>query len=239
MALSRFRRFVRTYPRGGALFFTRRVNRPAGSLVAALLFPTQVTPNIVSVVGFGLHIVAAALVVTAAGPLSVWLQLGVIVLWQVAFSLDCADGQLARARGAATPFGAWLDIFLDVVTHVLVYGALVLQCVRILGLDGSVATLVTSAVMGGHLIQLFTSWGHGPLGSEPAMPDPPTWLRLAMVARQLLDYGWFLFAAAVLLAWPRLLLAFLLVSAGLHLASSGVQLALNWRRELQHPHRPT
>src|SRR2546430_5933024 len=38
--------------------------------------------------------------------------------WQVAFCLDCADGQLARARGTSNAFGALLDQVSDFVGHV-------------------------------------------------------------------------------------------------------------------------
>ncbi|MEJ7696268.1 MAG: hypothetical protein WKF78_06535 [Candidatus Limnocylindrales bacterium] len=114
----------------------------------------------------------------------------------------------------------------------IVYGVLVLYVTRALALDGVAATLLGSAVMGGHLIQLFTSWGHGVLGSDPAVSNPPPWLRLSMKARHLLDYGWFLFIAAALLPWPTVLLIVLSLSALLHLGSAVVQLALNWHREL-------
>ncbi|MEJ7696269.1 MAG: hypothetical protein WKF78_06540 [Candidatus Limnocylindrales bacterium] len=100
---TRFREFLRRYPRGNALFFTKRVNRPAGSMLAALLFETRISSNMVSLAGFGVHVLAAAALAAAAEPIPGWTWLAVLLLWQLAFSLDCADGQLARARGAANP----------------------------------------------------------------------------------------------------------------------------------------
>lgn len=228
---SRWQTFLQRYPRGGALLFTRHVNRPAGSLIAASVVDTGITPNMVSVAGSVVHAAAAAVLLVTDRPIGVVPWLLVLVLWQLAFSLDCADGQLARARGTASAFGAWLDIVLDVVTHVLVYGVLAWYVAGTLALDGPTAALFAAAVMGGHLIQLFTSFEHGPLGTEPAVARPPTWLRLAMHARQALDYGAFLCIAALLLPWPPLLAGYLLVSAALHLGAAASQLAVNWHRD--------
>lgn len=224
----RVRTFLQRYPRGGALFFTRRVNRTAGATMAVLLFSTSVTPNAVSVAGFVVHVAAAFLVATASTPLPVLTWILALVLWQLAFSLDCTDGQLARSRGTATPFGEWLDIFLDVITHVLVYGALTVYVVRALELSGVEASLLTAAVVGLHLFQLFTSWKRGVLGSAPAVARPRGLLGVASHGRHLLDYGWFLFASAVLLPWPELLAAFLVFSASIHAVAAVAQLALNW-----------
>jgi len=230
--VSRVRTILRQNPRGEGLFFTRRLNRTAGATLAALLFSTPVTPNMVSVAGFAVHVVAAVLVVTASLPISASTWIAVLLLWQLAFSLDCADGQLARSRGSSSPFGAWLDIFFDVITHVLVYWALSLYVVRALALDGMQASAFTIGVMGVHVFQLFTSWQRGVIGSAPAVAEPRGELAMGLHARQLLDYGWFLFASAVLLPLPSLLAAFLIFSTTIHALSAVIQLALNWRHQM-------
>lgn len=230
--VSQVRAFLRQYPRGGALFFTRRVNRTAGAILAVLLFATRVTPNVVSIAGLVVHVVAAVLVTTASLPIPPWTWILVILLWQLGFSLDSADGQLARSRGVSSAFGAWLDIFVDVITHVLVYGALSIYVVRALGLDGVAASALTTGVIGLHLFQLFTSWERADIGSAPAVPGPRGLLALAIHARHLLDYGWFLFASAVLLPLPFLLAVFLVFSATTHALSAVAQLALTWRRQV-------
>ncbi|MEO8461980.1 MAG: CDP-alcohol phosphatidyltransferase family protein [Chloroflexota bacterium] len=230
--VSRVRTFLGRYPRGGALFFTRLVNRTVGAAIAVLLFSTPITPNMVSTAGFIVHVIAAVLVTTAASPISPLTWILLLLLWQLAFSLDCADGMLARSRSASTPFGAWLDIFYDIITHVLVYGALTIYVVRALDLDGIQASALTATVMGLHFFQLFTSWERGIIGPAPAVAEPRGLLALAMHGRQLLDYGWFLFASAVLLPLPNLLGLFLLFSAAVHALSAIAQLALNWRRHV-------
>jgi phosphatidylglycerophosphate synthase len=230
--IARVTTFRRQYPRGGALFFTRRVNRTAGAALAVLLFSTRVSPNAVSVAGLIVHFVTAVLVATASSPIPPPTWIVVLLLWQLAFSLDCADGQLARARGTATPFGAWLDIFFDVITHVMVYGALVVYVVRALDIEGVEASALTTSVMGAHLFQAFTSWERGVIGTAPAIAEPHGLFAVAMHARHLLDYGWFLFAAAILLPFPYLLVGFLIFSAAIHALSAIAQLALNWRYQV-------
>lgn len=234
--IERFRSFLARYPQGGALFFSKRVSRVIGAFVAAAVFPTPVTPNAVTIAGFVAHLLAAIVVVVADGVVSVPAWILVIVLWQVAFGLDCADGQLARARRATTAFGAWLDAFVDVATHVLVYSVLALYLVRSLSLDATGAVVLTASVIGGHLLQLATSWGHSVMGTAPAVPDPPRWLAALMQARQVLDYGWFLFAAALLLPFPVALLVFVSLSALAHVLAALTQLSLNWYAHLRTGH---
>ncbi|MFC0036951.1 CDP-alcohol phosphatidyltransferase family protein [Actinomadura rayongensis] len=78
------------------------------------------TPHAVT----GLSAVAAAL---AALWFSGGDRAGLVVggaLLLVAFTLDCADGQLARYTGTATPFGAWLDATADRGKEALAYAGL-------------------------------------------------------------------------------------------------------------------
>lgn len=230
--VARVRRLVASSPKRERLFFSGYVNRTAGAAIAVLLQPTSITPNVVSVAGLVVHALAAGVLVLSGSPISPWAWLAVLLLWQLAFNLDSADGQLARLRGQGSAFGAWLDMCIDVITHVMVYGALAIFLVRALALDGLTAAMLTSVAMGSHLLQLVTGWKHDIVGSDPALPNPPRWLALSMHARHLIDYGWFLFAAGALLRWPPLLLVFFLASCVLHLLAAVIQLSLNWYRYL-------
>lgn len=80
----------------------RRLSRP----LAGLLARTAVTPNQVSVVSFLVGL--AALPAYAQG----WNLAGGL-LAQTFSVLDGVDGDLARLKGMATPFGAFLDAVLD------------------------------------------------------------------------------------------------------------------------------
>lgn len=208
--------------------------------MALLLLPTGVTPNMVTVAGLAVHFLTAALLATAPIPVSPVIWLSVLVLWQLAFSLDCADGQLARARRSSSPFGAWLDQLVDVLTHALVYAALIIYLVRALALDGLSAAFLASIVISLSMLQLFTTWGrHEIMGTEPAIRQPAPWLVLLMQGRHILDYGFYLFVAALLLPWPSLLLTFLVAYAVISGLAVLTQLGLNWHRYVTDVRRPS
>jgi phosphatidylglycerophosphate synthase len=48
---------------------------------------------------------------------------GALLLWQLAYSLDCADGQLARVTGRTSPAGARVDILSDVALQISLVSA--------------------------------------------------------------------------------------------------------------------
>jgi CDP-diacylglycerol--glycerol-3-phosphate 3-phosphatidyltransferase len=78
------------------------VTDPAVSVLSRL----GVTPNMLTVAGFGGNVVAAVLAADGR-----FLAAGIVML---AFSaLDFLDGSLARATGRATPFGSVFDATLD------------------------------------------------------------------------------------------------------------------------------
>jgi len=72
------------------------------------------TPNALTIIGFGGTVVAAV----AAG-LEAWLLAGILV---IAFGIfDLFDGALARATGTTSKFGAFLDSTLDRTGESLIY----------------------------------------------------------------------------------------------------------------------
>ena len=101
-------------------FWTEWVSRPPAAILVWALRHTRVTPNQVS---FAAIAVAAAGCVTlvlwrtTAGALAGW---GIL---QLAYVIDCADGQLARLTGQTSPVGALLDFMLDEVKAFLLIGA--------------------------------------------------------------------------------------------------------------------
>jgi phosphatidylglycerophosphate synthase len=230
---ARVRDLVASSPKKERPFYSGYVIRTLGAAIAVLVAPSRATPNTISVAGLVVHAVAATILVTAPTPIPVVAWLSVVVLWQLAFGLDAADGQLARLRGQSSAFGAWLDMSIDVVTHVLVYGAQAVVIAQALALSGPQAAGLTAIVLGCHLFQLFVGWQHGTVRSGPAITDPPRWLVVAMRAQHALDYGWFLLITAVLLPWPMLLAAYLLLSSTIHFLAAIAQLGMNWHRYLR------
>ncbi len=93
---------------------------PARRLAEALA-PTRVRPNAVTLAASGLVLTAAAAV--AFGPASTFFRATSALLLATALVLDTADGRLARLQGTATPFGRWLDGWLDEVGDMALHAA--------------------------------------------------------------------------------------------------------------------
>ena len=152
------------------------------------------------------------------------------MLWQLAFTLDCTDGQLARARGVTSAFGAWLDELADVVAHASVYTALSVYLIRALALDPVAAALLASVTVSFALVQNVSTWRRQALiQRESPGASRSAMVRVLYAARHLLDYGAFLFAASVLLLWPVGLLLFLLGVTALNALYAAMQVLLNRR----------
>lgn len=76
------------------------------SAVARVLGGWGVSPNTLTLLGYGLHLPAMAMLATGR------LRLGG-VLFIGASAFDALDGSVAREMGQATPFGAFFDSVLD------------------------------------------------------------------------------------------------------------------------------
>jgi phosphatidylserine synthase len=104
--------------------------RPVAAGAVALLAPTSITPNQVTLLSLGLFVVASALLAVWTG----WIGglVGVFVL-EFSYLFDCADGMLARHKKIASKEGHLFDFFTDELKAVLLCGAL---AVRLFGGGG-------------------------------------------------------------------------------------------------------
>lgn len=110
--------------------------RPLAGLVVAVLARTPITPNQVTILNLIVFVIAAGLFIalpTQGGGL-----VGVLVL-ELSYLLDCADGMLARHKGLASKEGHLFDFFTDEIKAVLLAGALAVRLFRTggLGLDAT------------------------------------------------------------------------------------------------------
>jgi phosphatidylglycerophosphate synthase len=100
-------------------WWTEWVCRPPAAALVLALRNTRVTPN---------QVTLASLVVCAlAGAMLLWRDgyawvLAAVVVFEISFILDCADGQLARLRGRASVLGHLLDFLTDEIKAMLLYG---------------------------------------------------------------------------------------------------------------------
>jgi phosphatidylglycerophosphate synthase len=117
-------------------FVSRHLNRRLSRPMARALKRTPVTPNQVSVVSLG--VAALAFVAFAYG-----YNIVGGVLTQASSIVDGVDGDLARAKGMASPFGGFLDAVLDRYADALI----------VMGL-----AMWTASTQVGNLAWLFGFW---------------------------------------------------------------------------------
>lgn len=102
--------------KGGPL--TQILSQRIGAICAYGACRAGLTPSHVTLLGGVFFIVTATLYA--------WLPPGAVsalvcaLMFQIAFGLDCADGQLARGTGKSSLFGAWLDIATDYVRNIVI-----------------------------------------------------------------------------------------------------------------------
>ncbi len=103
-------------------FFTTFFVSPYSKYIARWAARRGWTPNGVSTLSMAVGVLAAAAFATGE-------RTGMIagaLLLQVAFTLDCVDGQLARYTRTFTRLGAWLDSIFDRAKEYAVYAGLAL-----------------------------------------------------------------------------------------------------------------
>lgn len=105
-------------------WFTEHVARPPAAIVVYLLSKTRITPNQVTFLSVLVAACACAMWIFLPG--YEW-ALAAALVFELSFVLDCADGQLARLRGIASPIGHLLDFLMDELKAMLVIGSLAVR----------------------------------------------------------------------------------------------------------------
>jgi CDP-diacylglycerol--glycerol-3-phosphate 3-phosphatidyltransferase len=126
----------------GAAFragFRQRIEAP----VAAIFIRTHLTPNMLTVIGFGIAVIGAYLAATQS-----WIAAGLVVGFGAAF--DLFDGALARATGKSSKLGAFLDSTFDRAGEAVVYVGLVIGLLRLNDVNG--AALAAAAMAAAFMV---------------------------------------------------------------------------------------
>ena len=120
--------FYRTN-RGGGLF-SESISQWLGAAFASFAYRLGLAPTALTLANLVLGLAASVTVVATAGPVARgsvagW-AIGLLALvgWQVAYALDCADGQLARVAGRTSAAGARVDVLCDVAAQIALVTAL-------------------------------------------------------------------------------------------------------------------
>lgn len=101
-------------------FWNAYVCRPVAALVVAALADTPITPNQITLTAFGLALLGSVGLGRARPG---WEVLAAVIVIELAYVLDCADGMLARWRGIASQAGHLLDFLMDEIKAFVLLGA--------------------------------------------------------------------------------------------------------------------
>ncbi len=117
------------------LVFNVYLMRPIAAQLVALLAPTGVTPNQITIINLFMFIVAGGVLV--AMPSFVGGLIGIGIL-EASYCFDCVDGMLARHKKIASKAGHLFDFFTDELKALLLAAALGVRLWRSggYGLDG-------------------------------------------------------------------------------------------------------
>jgi phosphatidylglycerophosphate synthase len=111
--------------------FNTWLMRPIAAAVVAVLAPTPVTPNQLTLLNLFVFVAGAFMLVAMPS----WRGgLAAIVVMEVSYCFDCADGMLARFKGLASKAGHLFDFFTDELKAVLLVAALGVRAWRVGGL---------------------------------------------------------------------------------------------------------
>lgn len=148
---------------GGGAAFTREVNQRIGARVTVVGVRRHWRPAALTLAAVTTSVATSVLVVLLGRG---WAAAVVAAIgWQLAYGLDCSDGQLARVTGRTSAAGAALDLYGDWLSRV----ALVCALVLVAGDDPAVPAVAVVAVAAGQLAGLY----HQAVRSTGAVPDLP------------------------------------------------------------------
>ncbi|MGS2617301.1 CDP-alcohol phosphatidyltransferase family protein [Micromonospora sp. LZ34] len=209
--------------RGGGLF-SESISQWLGAVFALVAQRLGLRPTALTITNLVLGLATSVTVVALAGPVAAgdvpaWL-VGLLALvgWQVAYALDCADGQLARVTGQGSAAGARVDVLCDVAAQIALVAALSATAVA---QRPSTPSWLVAVFAGTWMVNLVTSVMQAGPNAASMVTSTSLPVRLVKLVR---DYGAVIFVAAlVLLLAPALafwvIVAFTLVNGGFLLAS--------------------
>lgn len=211
------------YATQGQYFFTRVISQRLGALLAYGAGRAGLSPNAVTVLGLAVSLAGCAFLTISADS---WEFLATaLVLFQLGFALDCADGQLARGTGRTSAMGAWLDITCDHVRQVGLLMALAAALPKFPEVEGWIAfgaifLLGTGLTVALHTVATLKAGAYRPHGLSGIGN------LLKRASKEISDTPCFLLGICVLWPFPTLAVAYIAFMGLLYLAQAGMQARL-------------
>ncbi|WP_343444387.1 CDP-alcohol phosphatidyltransferase family protein [Micromonospora schwarzwaldensis] len=209
--------------RGGGLF-SESISQWIGAAFALAAQRLGLRPTALTLANLVLGLAASVTVVAladdvAAGTVGAWV-VGLVALvgWQIAYALDCADGQLARVTGQGSAAGARIDVLCDVAAQIALVTAI--GAVAVAQRPATPVWLV-AAFAGTWMVNLVTSVMQSGPNAASMVTSTSFPVRVVKLVR---DYGAVIFLAGLVLVFaPSLafwvVVAFTVVNGGFLLAS--------------------
>jgi phosphatidylglycerophosphate synthase len=168
----------------GEMWWTLRVSQVLASHLAWRAGRSGFSPNMLSLANAVCGISTSAVVIALYPKSQLAAGIAALLGWQLAYCLDCADGQLARSANRTSSLGALLDIGCDYVVQIGVVVALV--SIADHSVSSNMAAPAAVVIAGGWLIALFFA-SVGP-SIERSVGYEVVRHRLVLV-KQVRDYG--------------------------------------------------
>jgi len=208
--------------RGGGLF-TETVNQRIGSYLAVAGDRLKLAPTVLTLVNLLLGLAGSMLVIMWPKPA---VGLAALLLWQLAYSFDCADGQLARVTGQTSAAGARVDVLCDVALQIALVTAVSAAA------SGEAPAWLIAAFAGTWMVNLVTSVLQQGSAGASLISSSSLPVRLVKLIR---DYGAVITVIGIVLAvepaWSFwLLVGFTVVNGGFLLASIAASARTSLRR---------
>lgn len=209
--------------RGGGLF-TELVDQRLASYLCVPAYRHGVPPTALTLANLVLGLAGSVLVIALApavhaGRLPAYpVGLAALVLWQLAYALDCADGQLARLAGRASPAGKRVDVLCDVALQISLVAAVATVAHEY---TPRTPTWLVATFAGTWMVNLVTSVLQQGSAAASLVAGSSPLVRTIKLVR---DYGAVVTAVGLVLAvapaWTVwLMVAFMVVNGGFLLAS--------------------
>jgi 1L-myo-inositol 1-phosphate cytidylyltransferase / CDP-L-myo-inositol myo-inositolphosphotransferase len=99
-------------------FIDRYFNRKLSRWFTRIFVALGMSPNTITMVATAVGLLAAVLFGLGTYTAGV----AAALLFQLAAVIDCSDGEVARLTFTESPFGAWLDIAMDNIVHMAIFG---------------------------------------------------------------------------------------------------------------------
>ena len=162
------------------LFWNAYVCRPIAAVLVSAIQGTRVTPNQITLSAVFVALASVALLLVLPGHLGLILA---VVVFELSYVLDCADGMLARWRGTASPVGHLLDFLMDELKAFLLLAAVAVRLFReqgdvrflLIGLFGLVA--LASGIALTTFVRRPEVMGPAPAAQSSAPQAPPSLVR--------------------------------------------------------------